>query len=89
MVLGKLPMPERLANLDLSRARAYYSCSRCRRGLIGYFFSRLSFLFSFSLSLGDGSIQTEILSQMAFKPKATNQTTVDCLQILQSLNDIG
>ena len=58
MVLGKPPMPGRLptCNLDLSRARAYYSCSRCRRGLIGHFFSRLSFLFSFSLSPGDGSI---------------------------------
>ena len=30
---------------------------------------------SFSLSLGDGSIQTEILSQRAVKPKTTNQPT--------------
>ena len=42
MVLGKLPVPGRLTNLNYSRARA--------------FFSRLSFLFSFSLSLGDGPI---------------------------------
>ena len=37
------------------------------------FFSHLSFLFSFSLCLGDGPIQTEILSQRAVKPKTTNQ----------------
>ena len=45
-------------------------------GLFGHFFSRLSFLFSFSLSLGDGPISTEILSQRAVKPKttATNQS---------------
>ena len=30
------------------------------------------FLFSFSLSLGDGPIWTEILSQRAVKPKTTN-----------------
>ena len=36
-------------------------------------FLYLSFLSSFSLSLGDGPIQTEILSQRAAKPKTTNQ----------------
>ena len=56
MVLGKLPVPGRPTNLDNSGARAYYACSRCGRGLFGHFFSRLSLLFSFSLSLGDGSI---------------------------------
>ena len=54
MVLGKLPVPGRPANLDYSRARAYCACSGW--GLFGHFFSRLSFLFSFSLSLGDGPI---------------------------------
>ena len=56
MVLGKLPVPERPTNLDDSGARAYCACSRCRWGLFGHFFSRLSFLFSFSLSLGDSPI---------------------------------
>ena len=56
MVLGKLPVPGRPAYLDWSRARAYCACSRCGRGLFGHFFFRLSFLFSFSLSLGDGPI---------------------------------
>ena len=56
MVLGKLPVPGRPTNLDYSRARAYCACSGCRWGLFGHFFSRLSFLSSFSLSLGDGPI---------------------------------
>ena len=43
-------------NLDHSRARAYCACSRCGWGLFGHFYSPLSFLFSFSLSLEDGSI---------------------------------
>ena len=51
MVLGKLPVQGRPTNLDKSRARAY-----CAVGLFGHYFSRLSFLFSFSLSLEDGSI---------------------------------
>ena len=51
MVLGKLPVSGRPANLDKSRARAFCACSRCGWGLFGYFVSRLSFLFSFSLSL--------------------------------------
>ena len=56
MVLGKLPVPGRPTNLDYSRARAYCTCSRCGWGLFGYFLSRLSFLISFSLSLGDDPI---------------------------------
>ena len=56
MVLGKLPVPGRPTYLDYSRARAYCACGGCRWGLFGHFFSHLSFLFSFSLSLGDGPI---------------------------------
>ena len=56
MVLGKLPMPGRPTNLDYGRARAYCTCSRYGRVLFGHFFSRLSFLFYFSLFLGDGPI---------------------------------
>ena len=55
-VLGNLPMPGRPTNLDYSRARACCACSRCGLALFGHFFSYLSFLSSFSLSLGDGSI---------------------------------
>ena len=75
MVLGKLPVPGRPTNLDDSRARAYCACSGCGWGLFGHFYSRLSFLFSFSLSLGDGPIYTEILSQGAVKLKTPNQPT--------------
>ena len=47
MVLGKLPVPGRPTNLDKSRARAYYACSRCGWGLFGYFYSHLSFSLPF------------------------------------------
>ena len=56
MVLGKFPVPGRPTYLDKSRARAYCACSGCGWGLFGHFYSRLSFLFSFSRSLGDGPI---------------------------------
>ena len=80
MVLGKLPVPGRPTNLDYSRARAFYACSRCGLGLFGHFFSRLSLLSSFSLCLGDGPIQTEILSQGAVKPKTTHQLNIGLAQ---------
>ena len=55
-MLGKLPVPGRPTFLDSGRARVYCACNRCGRGLFGHFFSHLSLLFSFSLSLGDGPI---------------------------------
>ena len=55
-MLGKLSLPGRPINLDYSRTRAYCACSRCGLGLFEHFFSRLSFLSSFSLSLGDGPV---------------------------------
>ena len=55
-VLCKLSVPGRPTNLDYSRARAYCACSRCGWGLFGHFFSHLSHVYSFSLSLGDGPI---------------------------------
>ena len=55
-VLGKLPVPGRPTDSDYSRARAYCACSRCGWGWFGHFFSHLSLLFSFSLSLGDGPV---------------------------------
>ena len=45
MVLGKLPVP--------GRPTIWIGAGG---GLFGYFYSRLSFLSSFSLSLGDGPI---------------------------------
>ena len=56
MVLGKLPVPGRPTNLDKSRARAYYACSRCRWGLFGHFSLVYQFSFLSPLSLGDGPI---------------------------------
>ena len=48
MVLGKYSEPKRPTNLDNSRARVYCTCSR-GGGCLHIFFSRLSFLFCFSL----------------------------------------
>ena len=64
-MLDKLSVPGRPTNLDNSWARAYCACSSCGWRLFGHFFSRLSFLFSFSLS----RIWTEIQPQRAVKPK--------------------
>ena len=58
-VLGKLPVPGR-PTIWITLGQAYCACSRCGWGLFGHFYSHLSFLFSFSLSL-------------AVKPKTTNQ----------------
>ena len=89
MVLGNLPVPGRPTYSDSSAARAYCACGGCSRGLFGHFFSHLSLLFSFSLSLGDGPIYIEILSQRAVKPKTTNQPTdhiftYDILKVLSA-----
>ena len=56
MVLGKLPVLGCPTYLENSRARAHCACSGCGWWLFGHFYSLLSFLSSFSLSLGDGSI---------------------------------
>ena len=75
MVLGKLPVPERPTDLDKSRARAYCACSRCGWGVVWTFFlSSIISLFFLPLSLGEGPIWTEILSQRAVKPE-NNQPT--------------
>ena len=55
-MLGKLPVPGRPTNLDNSRARAYCACSSSGGVVLAIFFSHLSLLFSFSLSLRDGPI---------------------------------
>ena len=51
MVLGKLPVPGRPANLDKSRARACCAGSMCGCGLFGHFFlSSIISLFFLPLS---------------------------------------
>ena len=60
MVLGKVPVPGRRGNFDWGSALVVDV------GLIDWTFF---FLVLFSSSLGDGPIQTEILSQGVVKPK--------------------
>ena len=55
MVLDKLTVSGRPADLDYGRARAYCACCRCEWGLFGHF--SLVYLFSIlSPSLGDSPI---------------------------------
>ena len=73
MVLGKLSVPGRPTYLDNSRIRAFCAYCMCELGFFGMFFGFFFSRLSFSLSLGDGSMETEILSQRAVKPKTTTQ----------------
>ena len=61
--------------LDGSGAGACCACGGCGWGLFGHFCSRLSFLFSFSLSLGGSPVWAEVLSRGAVGPKTTSQPT--------------
>ena len=55
-MVGKLPVPRSPTNLDMSRARPTALAVGSSGGCLDIFFSHLSFLFSFSLSLGDDPI---------------------------------
>ena len=70
MVLGKLSVPGLLL-IWIKEGQGPTVLAVGAGGVVWTFFSHLSFLFSFSLSLGP--IYTEILPQRAIKPKTTNQ----------------
>ena len=72
MVLGKLPVPGRPTILITVGQRLIALAVGAGGGGLDIFTLIYPFS-SFSLSLGDGSIKTEILSQRAVKPKTTNQ----------------
>ena len=72
MVLGKLPVPGRPTILiTVGQGPIALAVGAGGGGLD--IFTLIYPLSSFSLSLGDGPIWTEILSQRAVKPKTTNQ----------------
>ena len=56
MVLGKLPVPGRPTIWMIVGQEPICAGSRCGWGWFGQFYSPLSFLSSFSFSLGDGPI---------------------------------
>ena len=56
MVLGKLPVPGRPTIWIIVRQGPIALAVVAGWGLFGHFYSPLSFLFSFSLSLGDDPI---------------------------------
>ena len=61
-----------------SRARPYSTCSRCGWGLFGHFYSHLSFLSSFSLSLWETArYRLKYCLKGPLNPKQpTNQPTI-------------
>ena len=65
MALGKLPVPGRPTNWMIVGQGSIALAVGAGGRLFGHFYSPLSFLSSFSVSLGDGPIYTEILSQRA------------------------
>ena len=67
MVLRTLPVPRHPTIWMIVGVGADMGC-------FGHVYFHLSFLFSFSLALGDGPILTEILSQRAVKLEITNQS---------------
>ena len=75
MVLGKLPVPGRHTILITVGQGPTALAVGAGGGGLGIFILIYPFS-SFSLSLGDGPIQTEILSERAVKPKTTNQPSV-------------
>ena len=76
-MLGNLPVPGRPTNLDYSRAGACCAGSRCGWGLFGHFFSRLSFLSSFSLFWETARYRLKycLKGPLNPKPPTTNQPT--------------
>ena len=72
MVLGKLPVPGRPTILITVGQGPIALAVGAGGGCLDIFTLVYPFS-SFSLSLGDGPIYTEILSQRAVKPKTTNQ----------------
>ena len=55
-MLGKLSVPGRPTSWMIVGQGPIALAVGANRGVFGHFFSHLSFLFSFSLSLGDGPI---------------------------------
>ena len=76
MALGKLPVPGHPTDLDYRRVRAYFACSGW--GLFGHFFSRLSFLFSFSLYLGDDRYRLKYCLKGSLSPKQPTNHPTTC-----------
>ena len=72
MVLGKLLVPGR-PTIWITVGQGPTALAVGAGGVVWTFYSRQSFLSSFSLSLEAGLIETETLSQRAVKPNTTNQ----------------
>ena len=76
MVLDKLPVPGH-PTIWIIVGQGPIALAVDAGGVFGHFYSHLSFLSSFSISLGDGPIQTEILSQRAVKPEINQPKSIE------------
>ena len=84
MVLGKLPVPGRPTTLITVGQGPIALAVGAGEGGMDIFTLIYPFS-SFSLSLGDGPIYTEILSQRAVKPKPTNQQPTNQMGPLEQI----
>ena len=85
MVLGKLPVLGRPTYLDESRARPTVLAVGAGWGCLDIFCSHLSFLFSFSLSLGETArYRLKYCLKGPLSPKTTNQPMIDGHQYAQT-----
>ena len=76
MVLNKLPVPGRPTYLEYNRTRAFCTCRRCGRGLLGHFFlSSITSFFFLPLSGRRPDIDWNIVSKgrYAKNNQPTNQ----------------
>ena len=73
MVLGKLPVPGHPTIwIIVGQGPTALAVGACG-GLFGHFYSHLSFLYSFSLSLGDARHRLKYCLKGPLNPKPTNQ----------------
>ena len=72
---GYLSVPGHSIDWENNWVKAYCACNRRGGGLFGQFFSSYH-IPSLSPYQGDGSIQTEILSQRGVKPHTTTKQTL-------------
>ena len=75
MVLGKLPVPGRPTIWITVGQGPTALAVGAGWGLFGHFYSRLSFLFSFSLSLETTRYRLKYCLKGSLSPKTTNQPT--------------
>ena len=86
MVLGKLPVPGRPTIWITVGQGPTALAVGAGGGCLDIFYSHLSFLFSFSLSLGDGRYRLKYCLKGPLNPKSTNQISCFGIRLLYMKN---